>query len=99
MFPSRHRLWLRDRADGASCKRQRRGQQPHPVGHRGCAVARPGAEQVLRADDVRELYETALLLLEQQQGELPGETAAFEAARAAIEQGLLRMPAGGGGAR
>jgi cytochrome c-type biogenesis protein CcmH/NrfG len=56
-------------------------------------------KQVLRADDVRELYETALLLLEQQQGELPGETAAFEAARAAIEQGLLRMLAGGGGAR
>lgn len=56
-------------------------------------------KQVLRADDVRELYETALLLLEQQQGELPGETAAFEAARAAIEQGLLRIPAGGGGAR
>ena len=56
-------------------------------------------KQVLRADDVRELYETALLLLEQQQGELPGETAAFRAARAAIEQGLLRMQAGGGEAR
>jgi hypothetical protein len=56
-------------------------------------------KQVLRAGDVRELYETALLLLEQQQGELPGETAAFEAARAAIEQGLQRMQARGGEAR
>jgi hypothetical protein len=56
-------------------------------------------KQVLRAGDVRELYETALLLLEQQQGELPGETVAFEAARAAIEQGLQRMQAGGGEAR
>lgn len=52
---------------------------------------------MLRADDVRELYETALLVLEQQQGELPGDTAAFEAARAAIEQGLLCMQSRDGG--
>lgn len=54
-------------------------------------------KRVLRADDVRELYETALLLLEQQQGELPGDTTAFEAARAAIERGLLCMQARTGG--
>jgi cytochrome c-type biogenesis protein CcmH/NrfG len=54
-------------------------------------------KQVLRADDVRELYETALLLLEQQQGKLPGEATAFKAARAAIEQGLLCMQPRSGG--
>jgi len=40
--------------------------------------------------DIREIYETALLLLEQQQGATPEHADAFVAARAAIEGGLLR---------
>jgi len=44
----------------------------------------------LSARDVREIYETALLLLEQQQGTVPEHADAFVAARAVIEEGLAR---------
>jgi hypothetical protein len=44
----------------------------------------------LSAQDVREIYETALLLLEQQQGAVPEHASAFIAARAVIEEGLAR---------
>ncbi|MGX5734232.1 hypothetical protein [Bosea thiooxidans] len=44
----------------------------------------------LSAHDIREIYETALLLLEQQQGTTPEHADAFVAARAAIEGGLVR---------
>jgi len=47
-------------------------------------------KRVLTPADIREIYETALLLLEQQQGATPVHAAAFIAARAAIEDGLTR---------
>lgn len=43
---------------------------------------------LLQAADIREVYESALLLLEQQQGEVPQAQGAFEAARAMLEQQL-----------
>jgi len=43
---------------------------------------------LLQATDVKEIYETALMLLEQQQGEVPQAQGAFEAARAMLEQQL-----------
>lgn len=43
---------------------------------------------VLQAADIREIYESALLLLEQQQGDVPQAQAAFEAARAMLERQL-----------
>lgn len=43
---------------------------------------------LLQAADIREVYESALLLLEQQQGEVPQAQSAFEAARAMLEQQL-----------
>ena len=43
---------------------------------------------VLNPADVRELYETALLMLEQQQGMTPKGQEAFLAARAVIERNL-----------
>ena len=45
---------------------------------------------VLTPADIREIYETALLLLEQQQAATPEHAATFIAARAAIEGGLAR---------
>jgi hypothetical protein len=48
----------------------------------------------LEARDVREVYESALLLLEQQQGISPKGQEAFIAARAAIEQSLQGSPSG-----
>jgi hypothetical protein len=47
-------------------------------------------KRVLTPADIREIYETALLLLEQQQAGTPEHAAAFIAARAAIEDGLAR---------
>lgn len=43
---------------------------------------------VLEAADVREIYEMALMLLEQQQADIPTQEAAFIAARAVLENGL-----------
>ena len=43
---------------------------------------------LLQAADIREVYESALLLLERQQGEVPQAQGAFEAARAMLEQQL-----------
>ncbi len=43
---------------------------------------------VLAPDDVREIYETALMLLEQQQANLPTRQEAFVAARAVLEDSL-----------
>ena len=43
---------------------------------------------VLQAADIREIYESALLILEQQQGSVPQAQDAFEAARAMLEQQL-----------
>lgn len=43
---------------------------------------------VLQPADIREVYETALLLLEQQQASLPHAAKAFLAARAIIERQL-----------
>lgn len=45
-------------------------------------------KSLLQAADIREVYESALLLLEQQQGEVPQAQGAFEAARAMLEQQL-----------
>lgn len=45
---------------------------------------------VLAAADVRDIYETALLLLEQQQATVPTKEAAFIAARAVLENNLRR---------
>ena len=43
---------------------------------------------LLEAADVREIYEIALLILEQQQGAVPEAVATFQAARSAIERNL-----------
>lgn len=43
---------------------------------------------VLAPHDIREIYEAALLLLEEQQGAAPEHSAAFIAAREIIEDGL-----------
>ncbi|GAU87096.1 hypothetical protein [Bosea sp. BIWAKO-01] len=43
---------------------------------------------ILEAADIREIYEIALLILEQQQGAVPGAEATFNAARSAIERKL-----------
>ncbi|WP_141740247.1 hypothetical protein [Bosea sp. BIWAKO-01] len=43
---------------------------------------------VLEPDDIREIYETALLLLEQQQGSLAVKREVFVAARTVLENGL-----------
>jgi len=43
---------------------------------------------VLESADVREIYEMALMLLEQQQVAVPTQDAAFIAARAVLESGL-----------
>ena len=43
---------------------------------------------VLQSADVREIYQIALLVLEQQQGAVPGAAATFKAARSAIERNL-----------
>lgn len=43
---------------------------------------------MLKAADVREIYETALMLLEQQQATVPTKEAAFIAARAVLESSL-----------
>lgn len=43
---------------------------------------------VLQPAEIREVYETALLLLEEQQAALPHATATFSAARSVIEQQL-----------
>lgn len=45
-------------------------------------------KEVLDAGEVREIYETALLLLEQQQGQMRDGRAAFAAARAVLERSL-----------
>lgn len=45
---------------------------------------------LLKAADVREVYETALMLLEQQQATVPTKEAAFIAARAVLENNLRR---------
>ena len=47
-------------------------------------------KRVLTPDEIREIYETALLLLEQQQAATPEHAATYIAARAAIERGLAR---------
>lgn len=43
---------------------------------------------MLKATDVREIYEMALMLLEQQQATVPTKESAFTAARAALEDNL-----------
>jgi hypothetical protein len=43
---------------------------------------------VLQPGDIREIYETALLLLEQQQAAVPHGQGSFAAARAVIERQL-----------
>uniref|UniRef100_A0A9E8CKH3 Uncharacterized protein n=1 Tax=Bosea sp. NBC_00436 TaxID=2969620 RepID=A0A9E8CKH3_9HYPH len=43
---------------------------------------------MLKAADVREIYETALMLLEQQQAAVPTKKDAFVAARTVLETGL-----------
>lgn len=43
---------------------------------------------LLEASDVREVYETALILLEQQQATVPTREKAFIAARAVLEHSL-----------
>lgn len=53
-------------------------------------------KDVLKAADVREIYEMALMLLEQQQATVPTKEAAFIAARAALENSL-RPPGERGG--
>jgi len=45
---------------------------------------------ILQPADIREVYETALLLLEQQQASLPHAAGAFIAARSIIERQLTR---------
>jgi hypothetical protein len=43
---------------------------------------------ILKTTDVREVYEMALMLLEQQQATVPTKEEAFIAARAVLEHGL-----------
>ena len=44
--------------------------------------------KALQPVDIREVYEVALLILEQQQGAVPDAEATFKAARSAIERNL-----------